>query len=116
MASQCGQCTKQLKHFNNEMSSQEVSARDPAAIVSLRSFNPMADCVERAGKGLGVEIGDMLNAVEASGVEQALPAWQQAVLGIVPAKRQIQRIFMPGARPAKANEEMSVEEFRGCQV
>eukprot|EP00658_Telonema_sp_P-2_P063683 TRINITY_DN52458_c0_g1_i1.p1 TRINITY_DN52458_c0_g1~~TRINITY_DN52458_c0_g1_i1.p1 ORF type:complete len:160 (-),score=34.32 TRINITY_DN52458_c0_g1_i1:102-581(-) len=110
---QCGQCTAQFKQFSADVGGLQTP--DTAAVVNQKSFNPLAECVQQAGRQLGVEIAETLNAVEAHGMQQGVQAWTQATNGIDPARHQIQRAFAPNGT-APDVQQMSIEEFRGCQI
>ena len=113
MASNCGRCTAQFQQFKQDVSSKSVASQQE--LFKLASFNAMCECVQQTGFDLGVDIGDTLNAVESYGAQQASGAWKQAVDGIDPARRSIQRAFIP-AGTAPKHQQMSLEEFRGCQI
>jgi len=123
MATQCGSCSaeyqKWVKQATAVLKKPQVGYEETVTVVNLPEYNPMAECVVQAGRTIGVEVADTLDTVENYGMQEqqkrAGGAWKEAVDGIEPARRQIHHHFIPNG-PSRDEKEMSMEEFRGCQL
>jgi len=119
MAVRCGGCTEEYKKWKGELPTPQLRVEDTQAAVSLPSFNPMAECVIREGREVGVEVSQTLDTTEAFGQkmqgEHAQRAWGTAVGGIEPARRDLISKFLPNG-PAPQRQQMSINELRVCQI
>lgn len=136
MASRAKECKADYDRWRAEAAQQlpgQLTAEHTDAAVTMPGFEPMAQCLIDRGAASGIDVGQLLDRVEAAG------PWTRAATEVEPLRHQLQHSFLLGRRDTKESNfvrrafargggrsasarlapsaaEMDIDELRVCQV